>query len=225
MNDEKKLKGMVYILTNPSFDGWIKIGQTTDVKKRIKDLSDKTSVPLSYRLYATYRTNKFVEVETVIHNLIDTIDSRLRSQELDEKGKIIRRREFFHTTPEKAFKIFKEVAKLLDESEKVKLFEPTEEQQKEEEIIESIKKQPKFTFKLLDIPVGSKLTFINDETKVVVTLNDERSVSFNDKETVLSEVARELLGWKRRPQGTNYFLYKGETLVQRRERLSNLYED
>ena len=198
MNDEKKLKGMVYILTNPSFDGWIKIGQTTDVKKRIKDLSDKTSVPLSYRLYATYRTNKFVEVETVIHNLIDTIDSRLRSQELDEKGKIIRRREFFHTTPEKAFKIFKEVAKLLDESEKVKL---------------------------LDIPVGSKLTFINDETKVVVTLNDERSVSFNDKETVLSEVARELLGWKRRPQGTNYFLYKGETLVQRRERLSNLNED
>ena len=40
--------GIVYVLINPAFEGYVKIGKTTDLVQRLKSL-DNTSVPLPFR--------------------------------------------------------------------------------------------------------------------------------------------------------------------------------
>ena len=48
--------GLVYILTNPCLDGWVKIGmkERDDIESRLRELNSQTNIPLSYRCYATY---------------------------------------------------------------------------------------------------------------------------------------------------------------------------
>lgn len=40
--------GIVYVLTNAAFDGYVKIGKTTNLEQRLRSL-DNTSVPLPFR--------------------------------------------------------------------------------------------------------------------------------------------------------------------------------
>ena len=49
-------KGLVYILTNPCLDGWVKIGmkERDDIESRLRELNSPNNIPLSYRCYATY---------------------------------------------------------------------------------------------------------------------------------------------------------------------------
>ena len=41
-------KGFIYILTNPSFPQYVKIGYATDVKQRLDELNRSTAVPAFY---------------------------------------------------------------------------------------------------------------------------------------------------------------------------------
>ena len=89
-------KGIVYILTNPCLDGWVKIGMTerNDIERRLKELNTPTNIPLSYRCYAVYEVDNPSEVEKNIHSIIDRIDYSLHAREQLENGRI-REREFF----------------------------------------------------------------------------------------------------------------------------------
>lgn len=42
-------KGLVYILTNPCLDGWVKIGMTSrnGIEKRLQELNAPTNIPLN----------------------------------------------------------------------------------------------------------------------------------------------------------------------------------
>ena len=106
-------KGIVYILTNPSFGGWVKIGMSVrkDIEARLAELNRPTNLPLSYRAYAIYEVEKPQEVEKHIHNLFDIIDESLHARETLSSGRI-REREFFRISPERAFAVFKPVALL-----------------------------------------------------------------------------------------------------------------
>ena len=46
-------KGLVYILTNPCLDGWVKIGMTErdDIESRLRELNSPTNIPLSCNLF------------------------------------------------------------------------------------------------------------------------------------------------------------------------------
>ena len=50
-------KGFIYILTNPSFPQYVKIGYATDVKQRLDELNRSTAVPFAFRVYATYEVD------------------------------------------------------------------------------------------------------------------------------------------------------------------------
>ena len=70
-----KDRGYVYIFTNPSFrEDWIKIGSTKDVVDRLNRLSRNTNIPLPFEVYAVLETNNYVEVETLIFKLLDTLN-------------------------------------------------------------------------------------------------------------------------------------------------------
>lgn len=60
-------KGLVYILTNPCLDGWVKIGMTerNDINKRLQELNSPTNIPLSYRCYAVYEVENPRDVDSL----------------------------------------------------------------------------------------------------------------------------------------------------------------
>ena len=66
------MAGLVYILTNPCLDGWVKIGMTErdDIDSRLQELNAPSNLPLSYRCYAVYKVDNPLEVERRIHSLI-----------------------------------------------------------------------------------------------------------------------------------------------------------
>lgn len=115
--------GLVYILTNPCLDGWVKIGMTSknDVKERLSQLNSPSNIPLSYKCYATYEVENPLGVEQSVHRLIDKVNLTLHARETLSNGKI-REREFFKLSPEDAFGILKEVATLRGDLHNLKLY-------------------------------------------------------------------------------------------------------
>jgi len=216
-------KGIVYILTNPSLDGWIKIGMSirNDINKRLAELNRPVNIPLSYRAHAIYEVENPEEVEKQIHNLFDQIDESLHARETLASGRI-RQREFFHISPEKAFSVFKSVAKLRGDEKSLKLIAPSDEQIEEEEIAEQTARRPGFKFSMLNIPVGSELRFIYDEDIICISKDRKRTVEYQGKEYSLSGLASYLLftkhEWKKGTSvaGPRYFTYQGKTLSEMR---------
>jgi len=49
-------KGVIYILTNPSFPDYVKIGYADEIDKRLQQLKRSECIPFSFRVYATYGT-------------------------------------------------------------------------------------------------------------------------------------------------------------------------
>lgn len=211
--------GIVYILTNPSLDGWIKIGMTdrNDINARLAELNAPPNIPLSYRAYALYEVENPHEVEQHIHNLFDVIDESLHAREMLSSGRV-REREFFRISPEKAYAVFKSVAMLRNDLNNLKLIEPSEEQAAEVQIAEQSKRRPPFKFTMLNIPVGTELKFLYDENIVCYTKDIHNRIEYEENEYSLSGLATKLLvenyGWLNTytVQGTLFFTYQGSTL-------------
>ena len=52
--DNMKRKGVIYILTNPEFPQYVKIGYAQDLEKRLKQLNRSETIPYAFRAYAVY---------------------------------------------------------------------------------------------------------------------------------------------------------------------------
>ena len=79
-------KGVIYILTNPSFPQYVKIGYATDVKQRLDELNRSTAVPFAFRIYATYEVDSALS-DKKLHSILDKLNPELRStEEVDENG-------------------------------------------------------------------------------------------------------------------------------------------
>ncbi len=82
----------------------------------------------------------------------------------------------------------------------------------------------RFRISQADVPVGATLTFARDEY-IKATVEDDTTIEFEGKHTSLSNaalVAIHRLGdeWKA-IQGAMYWIYEGETLLERRDRKEN----
>lgn len=217
-------KGIVYILTNPCLDGWVKIGMTerNDVEGRLRELNTPTNIPLSYRCYAIYEVENPVEVEKRIHSLIDRVDNSLHAREEMSNGRI-REREFFRISPETAFGIFKDVAALRGDRENLKIYAPTKEQAQEEEIADARTKKKNISFKLLGLNIGDELQYLFDENIVVTIVDEKNKIRYLEDEYSVTGLARILLhnlqGWAKNPNvnGWRYFVKDGVTLGELRD--------
>lgn len=218
--------GIVYILTNPCLDGWVKIGMTqkNDVTERLTELNKPSNLPLSYRCYATYEVVDPLLVEQSVHKLIDQVDSNLHAREILSNGKI-REREFFRFSPETAFRILQEVANLRGDSECLKLYVPSDQEATEEEIGQEKSKRGNNSFKLLGITVGEKITFLLDNSIEAEVMSDGNRVKYEDNEYSVSGLAKKLLisnhGWNENAgvNGWTQFTKDGVTLSGLRERI------
>ena len=93
-------KGYIYILTNPSFPNYVKIGYADDVDSRVRQLNSSACTPYAFRIYATYEVNSRLS-DLKIHEIIDKLNPNLRSIDNFEGKKRVR--EFYAMTKEDAY--------------------------------------------------------------------------------------------------------------------------
>ena len=72
--------GYIYILTNPSFPQYGKLGYATDVKQRLAELKRSTAVPFAFRVYATYEVDSALS-DKKLHSILGKLNPDLRSAE------------------------------------------------------------------------------------------------------------------------------------------------
>lgn len=219
MSENKK--GVIYILTNPSFPEYVKIGYVDDVQKRLKQLNKSECVPFAFRIYAVYEVDSRLS-DKKVHAIIDKLNPNLRSiEEFEGKPRV---REFYAMEAEDAYLILEAIAEINGRADKLKKMELTENEEKAEEIANEIEtetqeKAENFSFTKCEIPVGAILQYINDPSITCMVVN-ERKVEYDNKEMYLTGLAKILLGKRVGICGPRYFTYKGERLDEVRHRLN-----
>lgn len=212
-------EGYIYILTNPSFPPYVKIGYADNVEKRVKELNRTECTPFGFRIYAKYKVNSRLKDKN-LHSLIDLLNPTLRS--IDNIDGTIRTREFYAITPEDAYKVLYAVASINGHECNLELVEKTKEEKKVEEFASSIEvkydRAKPFSFSKANIPAGAKIVYITDETKIATVCDDLKHVKYDGKEYSLSALADKLRG-KSPSAGPRYFMYDGKELNQIRDEI------
>ena len=214
--------GVIYILTNPSFSEYVKIGYADNIDKRLRELNRSECIPFAVRVYATYEVNSRLS-DLKIHAIIDKLNPNLRSVENFNGQKRVR--EFYAMPPEDAYSILEAIAEIHGCVDNLKLAKPSEDELVAEETAREIVEESKeraapFRFSMCDISVGEELEFwcrANENSGKVCTVVDDRHVSYDERIFSLSALASKLTG-KTPVAGPCYFKYKGEWLNDIRER-------
>ena len=213
--------GSIYILTNPAIPNYVKIGYSDDVLERVKVLNSSDGMPFSFRVYATYDVPVRL-ADKKLHAIIDQLNPELRAVEVKD-GKT-RTREFYAMSPEAAYSLLRAIAELHGFEDRLKLWEQSEEDKKNEASdakSENAKKRMEaFRFSLCDIPIGATILYRNDHEKAA-TVVDDRHVCYEGKEYSLSSLALLLTDKEGTLQGPLYFTYEGEVLADRRRRIAD----
>ena len=127
----EKLQGVIYILTNPSFPDYVKIGYADDVQKRLKELNRSECIPFAFRLYAYYEVPRRL-TDMKLHQMIDKLNPNLRSiEEFDGKT---RKREFYNMSAADAYSILETIAQINGLEENLHLVKPSEKEMEEDPV-------------------------------------------------------------------------------------------
>ena len=194
--------GIVYILSNPAFDNYVKIGRTIDIEQRMKQL-DNTSVPLPFRCVFAVEVDDDVAVERLVHQAF--ADVRVRTT-----------REFFEIDAQRVIAALK-LTKGRDVTPKKDIAED------EESIValeRAITKRKSYSFSDAHVNVGDVLSYTKDESITAIVVADKK-IEFEDQVISLSKAAlillhREGYNWKQ-ANGWAYWMKDGETLSERVE--------
>jgi hypothetical protein len=195
---------IVYVLINEAMPGYVKIGRTSDINRRLNDL-DWTNIPLPFECFFAARVadSAFVEAQ-----LLEAFgDNRVRA-----------RREFFRISPERIVAALR-LAALEDVTPRgdLAVSDPVRL-----DLEEARARRSAFNFSMVGVPEGSVLSFTRDaDIKAIV--EDAKRVRFDGQLTSLSEAARlaflqKGFVWKA-VQGPLYWKFDGETLDERRRRM------
>lgn len=218
-------KGFIYILTNPSFPEYVKIGYANNVEQRLEELNRSTAVPFAFRIYATYEVDSVLS-DKKLHSILDKLNPDLRStEEINGKKRI---REFYAMPPEDAYSILEAIAEINNYADRLKLWKATEEEQQDEALAQEISDEHKermstFAFSKCGIHVGDVVEFScqgNPYSGTMCVVADDKHVKYQDELWSLSALAKHFVNTGRGAfAGPRYFKYKGEWLNEIRRRL------
>lgn len=196
---------IVYVLTNPAFENYVKIGKTKNLEQRLRSL-DNTSIPLPFRCVYAVRLANVDEVERLLHQTF--ADHRTRST-----------REFFEINPQRVIAAMKLTGgedvtprgDIAEDAESVKALEKAES-----------KKRRQYTLLEAGLKVGDIVYYVNDETITAEVVSDKQ-INFEGSATSLSASALSLLHkdgytWKT-VNGWHYWAFKNETIAEHLNRL------
>ena len=216
--------GYIYILTNPSFKEYIKIGYAADVQQRLDTLNRNPGLPFAFRVYATYEVDSALS-DKKLHSILDKLAPDLRSrEEIDGKKRI---REFYAMPPEDAYSILEAIAEINGYTDRLKKWKATAAEQEDEELAQEISEQHQerlspFAFSKCNIAVGEEIEFCcagNEHSGEICAVHDDKHVKYKGEIWSLSGLARYFFGKKNGAYaGPSYFKYKDEWLNDIRRR-------
>lgn len=212
-------KGVIYILTNPSFKEYVKIGYAHDIEKRLQQLNRSEAIPFAFRAYATYEVDGEL-TDKELHHLIDNLNPNLRSREIFDDGRK-REREFYEMSKEDAYAILESIAKISGTLDRLKRRKPTGQEIKEEKLADEARENAKrsaFRFSQVGIEPGEHIVFVDDKD-IQPLVVDDRHIEYDGVTTSLSALAQQLKGFHHPVQGTLWFTYNGVKLTELRDRM------
>ena len=217
MSKEKKA-GVIYILTNPSFPDYVKIGYAHNIETRLKQLNRSETIPFAFRVYAVYAVESEL-TDKELHKLLDKLNPDLRTIEnFDGKERV---KEFYAMSAEDAYDLLECIAKISGTLDRLQRLTPEGheilDEQIANEVRETVRRGP-FRFSACNIPIGSQIEFIEDSS-VKATVVDDRRIEYNGETTSVSALAQKLKGFDHAVQGTLWFTYQGEKLTDIRDRV------
>ena len=212
MSTSKKL-GVIYILTNPSFPDYVKIGYATDIEKRLKQLNRSECIPFAFRVYAVYEVSTPLQ-DKELHGLIDRLNPELRA--IDTFDGKTRTKEFYAMSAEDAYALLESIAKLSGTMDKLQRLTPEGHEIMDEEVAAEIKEEAKerkapFSFFKCGIPVGAEITLVG-HPDIAATVKDDRQIEYQGKTYSLSSLAQELLQTPYPLQGPVHWTYQERKL-------------
>ncbi len=127
--------GVIYVLTNPSFPEFVKIGYADDIQKRVSQLNKSECLPFAFRAYCTYEVEGRLKDKDV-HALIDKLNPDLRAIEtFDGKPRV---REFYAMSPEDAYGILSSIAAISGTTDRLKMVDPVGHEIEDQKTAEKI---------------------------------------------------------------------------------------
>lgn len=211
-------RGVIYILTNPSFPEYVKIGYASNLENRLKTLNSSTALPYAFRVYAVYEVDSRL-TDKELHRLIDTLNPDLRA--IDQFDGKERKKEFFAMSPADAYSILECIARISGTEKNLKRMKPEGHEVFDEKTAAEVKDEARrgpFRFSDCGIPVGAELEYVDDSSVRPVVV-DDRHIRYEEEVTSLSRLAKDLKGFEHPVQGTLWFKFEGEILDDRRRRL------
>lgn len=190
-------QGVIYILTNPSFPDYVKIGYANDVNKRLKELNRSECIPFAFRLYAYYKVTRRL-TDMKLHQMIDKLNPNLRSiEEFDGKT---RKREFYNMSAADAYSILETIAQITGSEDNLVLNEPSLKEMKDEEEAEEIRTKrtslPKLEWMLEQglVHIGDRICVISHPSEVA-TIIDGKHVKYRGETMSLNVYGCKVTGW------------------------------
>jgi hypothetical protein len=199
-------KGIIYVLSNPAMPDIVKIGKTNNINQRLSSLYS-TGVPLPFKCVYAKEVDDMNFAEVKLH-------AGLSSTRINEK------REFFKISEDELIHLFDLIAG-NDVTPDKEIFETKEDKVAFEK---ASRLGERFNFGLVDIDIGSTLTFLKDED-ITCEVISNKEVRFDGKNHSLSSagvIAIQMCGYKwEKIAGPKFWKYEGETVYEIRERLEN----
>lgn len=217
-------QGVIYILTNPSFPDYVKIGYADDINRRLTELNRTECTPFAFRVYATYAVQVRL-TDLKIHEMIDRINPALRS--IDNINGKKRIREFYAMSAEDAYLMFHAMAEIHGTTDLLVRIAPDKKQEEEEETAIELKeiareKLAPFSFDLIQIASGEEIEFwytVQQNSGIMCKVVDSKHIEYGGETYSLSSFATKMVKAKHGVAGPRYFKYKGEWLNDIRNRL------
>lgn len=188
---------IVYVLTNPSMPGLVKIGRTSfeDANTRIAQLYS-TGVPFPFKLEFACKVENPDEVEQALHLAFGP-------------NRVNPRREFFSIEPEQAIAILK-LLHVPDATSEVEHAPSPIGAQEVDAGNQFAARRPNLNFEEMGIPIGSQLYFTEGDVSAVVST--PKKVKLNDVEMSLTAATRTLLNLDYSVQPGPYWTFNGRSL-------------
>lgn len=217
-------QGVIYILTNPSFPEYVKIGYADDIDRRLTELNRTECTPFAFRVYATYAVKTRL-TDLKIHQMIDRINPALRS--IDNVNGKKRVREFYAMSAEDAYLMFEAMAEIHGTTDLLVKIKPDKKQEEEEETANEVKEIARekllpFSFDLVQIVPEEEVEFWYTSQRnsgIMCKVVDNKHIEYEGETYSLSSFATKMLNSKNSVAGPRYFKYKGEWLNEIRDRL------
>jgi len=217
MSKEKKA-GVIYILTNPSFPEYVKLGYASDIEKRLTQLNRSECIPFAFRVYATYEVSAPLQ-DKELHNLIDRLNPELRA--IDTFDGKTRTKEFYAMSAEDAYALLESIAKLSGTMDKLQRLTPEGHEVLDEEVAAEIQAEAKerkspFSFFKCGISVGEEIVLAG-RPEIIAVVKDDRQIEYKGESWSLSALAQMILQTPYPLQGPVHWTYQGKKLKDIRE--------